>query len=108
MIRWPWVARSTLEEVRDERDRLREQNAELTDQLVRLTRVRNGRPETPKEPQGVDREPIPKELKELVMGFDSKATQVRLVKQLRRRHRNGEPWDRLQEEFEGKLRDGMR
>lgn len=107
MIRWPWVSRSTLEAVREERDRLREQNDELTDQLVRLTRVRNGRPETVKEPSGPP-EPIPGELKELIMGFDSKATQVRLVKQVRRAKANGRGWSEITEEFREKLREGMR
>lgn len=107
-VRWPWVSRSTLEEVRGERDRLREANDELRDQLIRLARVRNGRPETPHEPKEREQEPIPNELMELIEGFASKSTRVRLAAQVRRQRSTGRSWESITDEFTEKLREGMR
>lgn len=99
----PWVSRRAFEEVRSERDRLREQNDELTEQLVRLTRVRNGRPEKVPEPKGNSNEPVPKKLREAIREFGSKGTQVRLLQQARREHARGRSWEDIYDDFQSQI-----
>lgn len=103
MIRWPWVSRLALDMVIDERDRLREQNSELSDQLIRMTRRSNNMSEvTPKVDKPKGRDPIPPEVREVIDVWDSPATRSLMEARARQIYAEYKSWtvvaDRLRAE----------
>lgn len=91
-LRWPWTSASRLDDLRAERDWLRAKVDDLTGQLVRLERKREGLPEVPKERPKM--EPMPAELRRYLMGFKDSARQQ--IAEAYRRHKEGsESWDSI-------------
>lgn len=90
-MRWPWTSRARLDDLRTERDWLRQKVDDLTAQLVRLERKREGLPEVPKERPKL--EPMPVELRRYLLGFASTGRQQ--IAEVFRRHAAGESWDAI-------------
>lgn len=101
-MRWPWVSRLAFEVVRDERDRLAAQNAELTEALTRMKRWQAGMAEQVQPSREPD-EPPPPELYELVRGFESEAMRRNVIDDAHRAHKRGTPWDHVIDALEATL-----
>lgn len=95
---WPWVSRLAYENIRDERDRLREQNDTLVDHLTRVKRRESGMPELPREKKK-PQEPIPAEVNRLLEGF-SPEIKKQLELEARQARRNGKPWASIHQSIE--------
>lgn len=77
----------------DERDRLREQNNNLTDAIVRMQRRERGMAEVPREPRAQPL-PMPRELADHIAGYATPSIRKMLRDQAYKRHHvHGEPWD---------------
>lgn len=72
----PWIARSTYEAVRDERDRLRDQVDRLLDAHVRIQRTEAGLPEVAAQKR--EAEPMPVEVRARIEAWSSEATKSKL------------------------------
>jgi hypothetical protein len=103
LMRWPWVsvrvvdeAHARLEESKEQVAWLREQNAHLQDQIVRMQRREKGLPEVPREP----RAPVgkmPDRLREYIEGFAGAPTRKQMRDAaFRRRVENGESWESIE------------
>lgn len=97
MFRWPWVSRLAYDSVVDERDRLREQVAALTDSLTRIRRHEAGLHETPR-PERRKLEPMPDRLKKHIEGFFNPSLRKQTRDGLYRRHARGESWPSIMDE----------
>lgn len=97
-MNWPWVSRLAYENVRDERDRLREQNDTLVEHLTRVQRRESGMPEMPREkPKPV--EPVPQSIRRLLDGF-SPQVKKQLELEARQEHTAGVDWSHIQRQIE--------
>lgn len=105
-MRLPFVSRLAFDLVCAERDQLRAQNAKLTDDLVRIQRVRQGMREIPRpqpKPQANGPIKIPPEVQELIDGFNSKAVRDGLERDAETMHRGGAPWTEVRAALERQL-----
>jgi iron-sulfur cluster repair protein YtfE (RIC family) len=94
-MKWPWVSRLAYEILRDERDRLREQNDGLMEHLKRVDRVEHGMTELPREPKRV-LEPMPQELVEFINEHASPHIRREMRNQaFKRYHSKGESWAQI-------------
>ena len=71
------MSRLAYELLLDERDRLREREAELVDHLTRVRRKEAGMPELPREP-APKRVKMPTDIRDHILGFESSATRAQL------------------------------
>lgn len=94
---WPLVSRRAYDEVRAERDYLRERNEALQDAILRLERRAVGLPETPRQPKPAP-EPMPKVLWDYIAGFENPVSRRQMREVAHRRYLAGEPWDRIVED----------
>lgn len=102
-MKWPWVSRLAYDLLVDERDRLRAQNDDLLQTLKGIRRVGAGLKETPRKPkEQVQREPIPREIRELYLGFSSAGVSA-LDFQVDELRRNGHPWPEIKKLLERQL-----
>ena len=104
-MRWPWVSRETLDELRRSHEErvadlraeirwLRDREAEMADQLVRIQRVRSGLRESGERPTQ-RMEPMPAELKKYIRSFANKAVQKQQSDVAFSRYRAGEEWSEI-------------
>lgn len=115
-MRWPWVSAARLDAERAYQehrfallqeqtefrilaanasiDWLQRQNAQLTDQLVRIQRRQAGLHEVPKEPKPA-LEPMPRALREYIAGFANRSIQKAQRDAAYKRHSQGEPWSSI-------------
>lgn len=93
-MKWPWVSRLAYEQVIGERDRLRDRNDELADQLVRIARREHKMPEVPRDKrESTKKDPLPPEIEEIASGWESPQTQA-IVRQRARQLKNERgSWD---------------
>lgn len=118
-MRWPWVSREryeelkserdrlrerphreTVEQVRDERDRLREQVDQLQDNLTRIKRAQAGLSETPR-PDRPQRKPMPTDLREYIDAFGNPSIRKQMRDECLRAHARGRPWNDIKDEVLG-------
>jgi len=90
-MRWPWVSRLAFDMACTERDRLREQNDQLTESLIRMERFKAGMAETPR-PAKRATEPMPRELFEYYKGWKNPSIRKDMIDRAIRRHSRGEAW----------------
>ena len=91
----PWVSRLAFDLVSQERDRLVEQNAALTDALTRVKRFETGMTETPRPPRRVI-EPMPERLADhLAAGSNPGIRRMRRSHYMQRVAR-GETWEEVE------------
>lgn len=100
MAWWPWVSRRALDLALEERDRLVEQNAALTDALTRMSRFERGMSETPRPPRK-KADPLPRWAHEYLLAFSDPAIRRNTRKEMLRRHReDGVRWEDMKMELE--------
>lgn len=102
-MRWPWVSRIAYDLLLDERDRLRAKNDNWEDHVRRVKRKEKGMTELPAEKK-VPLEPIPGEIERIIQKFGSEATRQGVRNNvLMARHRQGQPWSKIQQTLENSL-----
>lgn len=87
-MRWPWVARGTLEAVEAERDRLVEMVDRLMGHRVALERKDAGLRDASRVPD----DPMPRDVVELIEQWDSGATREKLMQEAWTLYRKGRDW----------------
>ncbi len=95
---WFWVSRELLDEVKADRDYLREQLGARNDHLTRVARKGAGMPELPRQ-QEEEVEPMPNEVREMIRGFADPTVQATLMEDAYRARRIGESWDAIREQL---------
>lgn len=94
-VRWPWVARSTLDAVTAERDRLLVQVDKLMDHHVRMERNEHGLSETPRVAKERD-QGMPRSLHEKIEQFASKPLQKMQRDSAYARRNKGDSWANIE------------
>lgn len=104
----PFVSRGRYEDMRDRARKAENRVDELTDQLTRISRRRNGMPEQKREEKKNGAGRIPKPIRDLVGGFESDSVRHELTRQVRQRRRAGDDWDTIYEEMEQEIERNLR
>jgi hypothetical protein len=91
---WPWVSRRAYDEVCRQRDRMEAREAEIVDQLVRMSRVSQGMTEI--KPTIKPPDPMPDALTRLIGGFSSSGVQAQMTEQCLKQRRLGETWENIE------------
>lgn len=93
-MRWPWTSVRRLDDLRSERDWLRTQVADLTDQLTRLRRREEGLPEEPLKPR-VRTEPMPADVRQYLDGLYPENMRKAIRDQVLRAASRGDSWETI-------------
>lgn len=99
------VSRRAYDEVRTERDLLRERVHSLEDEIIRMARSSRGMREEPRQPKGPKIEPIPPGVRSLISKFQSPAIQEWMEAEVRQMNAAGTPWEEVQKVLRMKLED---
>lgn len=94
MILLPFVARSTLDAVREERDWLRTELQKANDHRERLERKIAGLPEEKRQPRRVI-PPMPDDVREEIEGYDDPDVRTQLEKECKAEVFRGKTWDQV-------------
>jgi hypothetical protein len=97
-VSWPWVARSTLDAVCAERDRLLADNQKLLEHVTRVQRHESGLPEVPRQPRERRASPMPTDLSGYIAGIQNPALRRTMRAEAWRRYKDGETWEAIQAE----------
>ena len=87
-----------MDDLKEERDYLRAENAKLTEDLVRLKRFQTGMAEEPKAEKR-EIEPMPDPLRDYIDGIASPHLKRDIRGRTLRRHGRGETWASIQAEI---------
>lgn len=104
----PFVSRGRYRDMRDRARKAENRVDELTDQLTRITRRRNGLPEEKREQKKNGAGRVPKPIRDLIRGFESDSVRQELTRQVRQRRRQGDEWEMIHEELSERIQQGAR
>lgn len=94
-LRWPWVSYGRYADMRERAESAEERCDALQDQLVRLTRSRNGRPEVPPDEKDTEPEVLPEVVRKRIQAFSSDTVQDQLKQEAWRARKQGTPWSEI-------------
>lgn len=104
----PFVSRGRYEDMRDRARKAENRVDELTDQLTRISRRRNGMPEEKVERKNGKPDRMPKALRDLIRGFETDSTRQELKRQVLQRRREGDAWEQIHAELEEEIQKRAR
>lgn len=100
-MKWPWVSRRAYDDVVDERNQLRARVADLTSQIVGMSRRDRGMSEIqPKARAKPEPEEIPADIEEIIQRWGAPATQMTFRARARQLHRQMKGWKGVREKLE--------